>query len=48
MASGTRCPYVSICGCVMVRGAAALKGPMTYAYFIWRMDILVICLKAKI
>ena len=28
--SGTRCPYVSIC-CLMVRGAAALKGPMTYA-----------------
>ena len=21
---------------------------MTYAYFIWRMEILVICLKAKI
>ena len=21
---------VSVCGCVMVRGAAALKGPMTY------------------
>ena len=31
MVSGTRCPYVSICGCVMVRGAAAPKGPMTYA-----------------
>ena len=25
------CPYVSICGCVMIRGAAAPMGPMTYA-----------------
>ena len=31
MVSGTRCPCVSVCGCVMVRGAAAPKGPMTYA-----------------
>ena len=34
MVSGTRCPYVSECGCEVVRGAAALKGPMTYAVFI--------------
>jgi len=26
MVSGTRCPYVSLCGCEVVRGAAALKG----------------------
>ena len=32
--SGTHCPYVSKCGCMMVRGAAAPKGPMTYADFI--------------
>ncbi|MEE3022816.1 MAG: hypothetical protein VX367_09450 [SAR324 cluster bacterium] len=31
MVSGTRCSYVSVCGCVMVRGAVAPKGPMTYA-----------------
>ena len=31
MVSGTCCPNVSICGCVMLRGAAALKEPMTYA-----------------
>ena len=30
----TRCPYVSVCECVVVRGAAAPKGPMTYAGFI--------------
>ena len=24
-------PYVSVCGCVMVRGVAAPKGPRTYA-----------------
>ena len=35
MVSGTRCPYVSLCGCEVVRGAAAPKGPMTYAVFIW-------------
>ena len=34
MVSGTRCPYVSVCGCEVVRGAAAPKGPMTYAVFI--------------
>ena len=34
MVSGTRCPYVSECGCEVVRGAAAPKGPMTYAVFI--------------
>ena len=32
MVSGTRCPYVSVCG--MVRGAAAPKGLMTYAVLI--------------
>ena len=31
MVSGTLCPYVSLCGCEVVRGAAAQKGPMTYA-----------------
>ena len=31
MVSGTRCPYVSVCGCEVVRGAAAPKEPMTYA-----------------
>ena len=31
MVSGTRCPYVSVCGGKVVRGAAAPKGPMTYA-----------------
>ena len=36
--SGTRCPYVSICGCVMVRGAAAPKGPMTYAKYVLRLQ----------
>ena len=41
MVSGTRCPYVSVCGCEVVRGAAAPKGPMTYAVFIWasRMEL---------
>ena len=34
MVSGTRCPQVSVCGCEVVRGAAAPKGPMTYAVFI--------------
>ena len=34
MVSGTRCPYVNVCGCEVVRGAAAPKGPMTYAVFI--------------
>ena len=32
--SGTRCPYVSVSGWEVVRGAAAPKGPMTYAVFI--------------
>ena len=32
MVSSTRCPYVSVCGWVVVRGAAAPKGPMTYAF----------------
>ena len=32
MVGGTHCPYVSICGYEVVRGAAALKGLMTYAY----------------
>ena len=31
MVSGTRCPYMSVCECEVVRGAAAPKGPMTYA-----------------
>ena len=31
MVIGTRGPYVSVCGCVMVRGAAAPNGLMTYA-----------------
>ena len=31
MVRGTCCPNVSICGCVMLRGAAALKEPMAYA-----------------
>ena len=41
MVSGTRCPYVSVCGCEVVRGAAAPKGPMTYAVVIWasRMEL---------
>ena len=41
MVSGTRCPYVSVCGCEVVKGAAAPKGPMTYAVFIWasRMEL---------
>ena len=41
MVSGTHCPYVSVCGCKMVRGAAAAKGPMTYAAVIWasRMEL---------
>ena len=26
--------YVSVCGCELVSGAAALKGPMTYANYI--------------
>ena len=34
MVSGTRSPYVSVCGCEVVSGAAVLKGPMTYADFI--------------
>ena len=32
MVSGTQCPYVSSCGCEVVRGAAAPKGQMTYAF----------------
>ena len=41
MVSGTRCPYVNVYGCEVVRGAAAPKGPMTYAVFIWasRMEL---------
>ena len=41
MVSGTRCPYVSVCWCEVVRGAAAPKGPMTYAVFFWasRMEL---------
>ena len=41
MVSGPRCPYVSVYGCKVVRGAAAPKGPMTYAVFIWasRMEL---------
>ena len=34
MVSSTNCPYVSVCGCEVVRGAAAPKGLMTYAVFI--------------
>ena len=39
MVSGTRCPYVSVCGYEVVSGAAAPKGLMTYADFIcaWRL-----------
>ena len=33
MVSGTRCPYVSVCGYEVVSGAAAPNGPMTYADF---------------
>ena len=32
MVSGTRCSYVSVCRCEVVRGAAAPKGSMTYAF----------------
>ena len=32
MVSGTRCPYVSVYGYKVVRGAAAPKGSMTYAF----------------
>ena len=41
MVSGTRCPYVSVWWCEVVRGAAAPKWPMTYAVFIWasRMEL---------
>ena len=41
MVSGTGCPYVSVSGCEVVRGAAAPKGPLTYAVFIWasRMEL---------
>ena len=39
MVSGTRCPYVSICGCEVVGEAAAPKGPMTYAVFIRTITI---------
>ena len=35
MVSGTPCPYVDVCGCEVVRGAAARMGLMTYAVFIW-------------
>ena len=35
MVSGTRCLYVSVWRCKVVRGAAAPKEPMTYAVFIW-------------
>ena len=35
MVSGTRCPYVSVYGCEVVRGAAAPNWPMTYAVVIW-------------
>ena len=30
--------HVSVCGCVMVRGAAAPKGPMTYAQYALRHE----------
>ena len=36
---GTPCPYVSVCRCEVVRGAAAPKGPMTYAVFIQTSQI---------
>ena len=39
MVSGTRCPYVSVCGCEVVRGAAAPKGAGTYAYLSLRAGI---------
>ena len=32
MVSGTCCPYVSVCGYEVVSGAAAPRGPMTYAF----------------
>ena len=39
MVSGTRCPYVSSCGCEVVKRAAAPKGLMTYAVFIWALTL---------
>ena len=36
------CECITICGCEVVRGAAALKGPMTYAVFFFgasRMEL---------
>ena len=39
MVSGTRCPYMSVCGCLMVRGAAAQKGPMTYAVLVCTLNL---------
>ena len=30
---------MNVCGCEVVRGAAAPKGPMTYAVFIWASRI---------
>ena len=41
MVSGTRCPYVSVWWCEVVRGAVAPREPMTYAVFIWasRMEL---------
>ena len=47
MVSATRCAYVSVCGCEVVRGAATPKGPMTYAVYLglkdgiraWRLEL---------
>ena len=39
MVSGTRCPYVSVWWCEVVRGAAAPKEPMTYAVWASRMEL---------
>ena len=35
MVSSTHVPYMTLYRCVVVRGAAAPKGPMTYADLIW-------------
>ena len=44
MVSGTRCPYVSVCGYVRVRGAVAPKGPMTYAQYGLRHEAEILAL----
>ena len=39
MVNGTRCPYESICKCVMLRGAVAPKGPVTYAVLVCDLNL---------